>query len=358
MIESRSVKRPRQSRGPFQVPVQVFETRSGAEGFALDAVQRRAAGALTDVTGLGVYLWGPPGRGKTWLMDAYFAAVPTNDKVRLHFHEFFRALHTNLVRSRYDFPAAVDALLRRARVVCFDEFHVQDIGDARLLERLLPRLLDLGITVVATSNHPPDALLPDPLFHDAFVPTIALIERTMTVVSMDGDTDYRTTTTRHDSGFASGSWVVAGSPQQLRAIGLTRPGAHERRSLTPAGHPVNALRADSDCLWFTFDDLCGAATAPADYLSLARLHRSWVVSDVPGPDAVGREAAQRFVNLVDVLYDQDVTVTFLAHGDRDFLLGKDCPPADLARLGSRLRRLRTEAEAAAGDRHPADASAL
>lgn len=323
-----------------RVALDVFENRSRAEGFVLDGHQRRAAETLVDVTGLGVYLWGPPGRGKTWLLDTYFDALPTDRKVRLHFHEFFRELHSSLVRSRYHLAAGLDALLGPTDVICFDEFHVHDVGDARFLERLLPALLARGTTIVATSNYPPDGLLPNPLFHHTFVPTIMLMKRAMTVVSVDGATDYRSTRRGSEVGFGSGAWVVPGTPEQVRSLGLTRPGPREHRTLEPAGHPVNALRADSECLWFGFDDLCRTGTAPADYIELAGRHRSWVVSDVPDLAHVEPDAVQRFVNLVDVLYDRDIEVIFLARTDLE-LLSVENGPTDAARLVSRLRQLQT-----------------
>ncbi len=341
MIEFRTVKLFRRPPPPaLRVPRGTFDDAARASGFALDATQRRAATELENADGHWVYLWGPVGRGKTWLMDTYFAAVPTDRKLRVHFHEFFLDLHAAITRHRYDLHESLGALLGDVRLLCFDEFHVHDIGDAKFLERLLPALLDRGITLVVTSNHPPAALLPNPLFHEVFLPTIALIERTMTVVTVDGPRDYRTLAGHHDTGFASGIWAEPGNPGQLTRLGLTRPRPDESRRLRPVGHPIAALRADDDCLWFTFSDLCGGSTAPADYLALTRTHRNWVVSEVPALHEAGRDASQRFVNLVDVLYDHDVRVVFLA--DEGFFdsSGIDCPAADIDRVMSRLRQLR------------------
>lgn len=346
MIEFRTVRRFRRTPPPIlRVPRGTFDEAARASSFALDTTQRRAAAELEDADGHWVYLWGPVGRGKTWLMDTYFAAVPTDRKLRVHFHEFFLDLHAAITRHRYDLRESLDALLGDVRLLCFDEFHVHDIGDAKFLERLLPALLDRGVTLVVTSNHPPAALLPNPLFHDVFVPTIALIERTMTVVTVDGPRDYRTLAGPHDTGFASGVWAAPGDPGQLTRLGLTRPRPDEGRRLRPVGHPIAALRADDDCLWFTFADLCGAATAPADYLALTRSYRNWVVSEVPALHDAGRDASQRFVNLVDVLYDHGVHVTFLA--DEKFFdpAEIDCPAADIDRVMSRLRQLRSAAAA-------------
>lgn len=332
----------RRTRPPtLRVPPGTFDEASRASGFVLDATQRRAAAELENADGRWVYLWGPVGRGKSWLMDTYFAAVPTDRKLRIHFHEFFHDLHSTLQRHHHDLRESLGVLLGDVRLLCFDEFHVHDIGDAKFLERLLPALLDHGVTLVVTSNQPPSGLLPNPLFHETFLPTIALIERTMTVVTVDGPVDYRTVTGHAETGFASGVWAAPGDPMQLTRLGLTRPRDDERRCLRPAGHPIAALRADDDCLWFAFADVCGATTAPADYLALARSHRNWVVSDVPTLHDAGRDASQRFVNLVDVLYDHDIRVVFLA--DERFFDPSviDCPAADITRVTSRLRQLRS-----------------
>ncbi|WP_430331187.1 cell division protein ZapE [Rhodococcus sp. ACT016] len=332
----------RRTRPPvLQIPRGTFDEAARASGFALDARQRHAAAELEAADGRWVYLWGPVGRGKSWLMDTYFAAVPTDHKLRVHFHGFFLALHSSITKHRYDLRTGLDALLGDVRLLCFDEFHVHDIGDAKFLERLLPALLDRGVMLVVTSNHPPEALLPNPLFHDAFVPTIALIERTMTVVTVDGAQDYRTVTGPHDTGFAAGILATGGDPGQLERLGLTRPLPGESRLLRPSGHPIEALRTDPDCLWFRFADLCGATTAPADYLALARSYGNWVVSEVPTLQDAGRDASQRFVNLVDVLYDNDIPVVFLADEQFFEATGIDCPAADIERVTSRLRQLRS-----------------
>ena len=330
----------RTSSPVLQVPRGTFDEAARTSGFTLDARQRHAAAELESADGRWVYLWGPVGRGKSWLMDTYFAAIPTDRKRRVHFHEFFLALHSAITQHRYDLRKGLDALLGDVRLLCFDEFHVHDIGDAKFLERLLPALLDRGVTLVVTSNQPPEGLLPNPLFHDAFLPTIALIEQTMLVLTVDGAQDYRTVSGRHETGFASGVWATPADPEQLAPLGLTRPRSDESRRLRPTGHPIEALRADADGVWFTFADLCGATTAPADYLALARSYRNWVVSDVPTLHDAGRDASQRFVNLVDVLYDHDIRVIFLADEHFFDVYEIDCPAADIARVMSRLRQLR------------------
>ena len=319
----------------------VFDTTAQELGFALDAAQQRAAEVLAD-SDRNVYLWGPVGRGKSWLMATYFAAVPTDRKKRIHFHEFFRDLHLAIRRHRSNLSAALDELLHDVDLLCFDEFHVHDPADGKFIARLMPALLDRRIRVVLTSNYAPRSLLPNPLFHDDFLPTIELIESSLAVVEIDGALDYRTTS-RHEEGFAAGWWVSPGTAEQRARLGLRSPHPDERRVLTPAGHPVHVRRATGHSLWFDFGELCGTTTAPVDYLALAAHHSDWVIDGVPDLRTVGREPAQRFANVVDVLYDRDVTPIFLADTSVDSLVGGARLPVDIARIVSRLGQLGTAA---------------
>ncbi|RVW00389.1 cell division protein ZapE [Rhodococcus spongiicola] len=330
-------RRASQSSRPLQLDPAVFVTAAEELGFTLDDAQRRAVAALATAD-RNLYLWGPAGRGKSWLMATYFAALPTSRKRRIHFHEFFGDLHLAIRRNGNDLSAALGDLLGALDVVCFDEFHVHDPADGKFIARLLPALLDREIRVILTSNYPPQSLLPNPLFHDDFVPTIELIERTLTIVAVDGPVDYRTISS-HEAGFAAGFWVSPGSPSQVEHLGLSAPDPDERTTLAPAGHPVHVRRAADGWLWIEFTDLCGRTTAPVDYLALAGEFQKWVISDIPDLRTAGREPAQRFANAIDVLYDRDVTPVFLASTTLDFLTNGAHLPLDMGRIRSRLGQL-------------------
>ncbi|WP_269784672.1 cell division protein ZapE [Gordonia metallireducens] len=314
-----------------------FDRAAKDLGFTLDDAQRRAADALL-AADRNLYLWGPVGRGKSWLMATYFAALPTKRKLRIHFHEFFRDLHLAIRRNNNDLPAALDDLLGDLDVVCFDEFHVHDPADGIFITRLMPALLDRKIQVILTSNYPPQSLLPNPLFHNDFVPTIELIERSLTVVTVDGPVDYRTTSD-HAAGFAAGSWVTPGIPEQLERLGLHPPTPDEHQTLKPAGHSIHVRRAANGCMWIDFADLCEKTTAPVDYLAMARDFTKWVISGVPDLRTAGHEPAQRFANVIDVLYDRDVPTVFLATAPLDTLADGAQLPVDIERIKSRLGQL-------------------
>ncbi|HET8992443.1 MAG TPA: cell division protein ZapE [Rhodococcus sp. (in: high G+C Gram-positive bacteria)] len=315
----------------------VFDSAAKALGFTLDRAQRHAAIELA-TTAHGLYLWGPVGRGKSWLMEIYFDALSTERKLRVHFHEFFRDLHRAVRRNHHDLSAALDELLDGVDVVCFDEFHVHDPADGKFIARLLTHLFGRDIRVILTSNYPPRSLLPNPLFHDGFIPTIELIEQNLTVLAVDGPLDYRTVS-GHEAGFAAGWWVVQES-RRLAQLGLVPPRLDEHRTVSPAGHPLHLQRATDDGLWADFTDLCVATTVPADYLALADHFRHWVISGVPDLRTAGREPAQRFANVVDVLYDRDITTVFIANVPLSALPCDARLPHDIERIMSRLVTVR------------------
>lgn len=343
----RWTRRTAPPRRSLHVHDAAFDTAARGLGFTLDDSQLEAAAALA-AGDLNLYLWGPVGRGKSWLMATYFAALPTDRKVRVHFHEFFRDLHLGIRRHGNNLAAALDELLGGVDLVCFDEFHVHDPADGKFIARLLPALLDRQIRVILTSNYPPRSLMPNPLFHDDFAPSIELIEQFFTVISVDGPVDYRTVS-GHEAGFAAGWWVSPGTQEQGDRLGLRSPTPDERTILTPAGHPVHVLRAAESFLWVDYADLCENTTAPVDYLALARQFSTWVVSAVPDLRAAGREPAQRFANVVDVLYDCDITTVFLAATPLSALTDSGRLPVDIERIRSRLGQL-AEPELEAAER--------
>ncbi|MCQ1987391.1 cell division protein ZapE [Arthrobacter sp. zg-Y844] len=336
-----------------------FQLAAQAQGLALDAAQLAVLPALAAAAAAArsaepapdntsVYLWGPPGRGKTWLLDTLFDSVDIPEKRRLHFHDFFRELHA-LVFAGYGnpgyrqdsaFAAALDQMLGRVRLLCFDEFHVKDPADAAFITRLLRTVLDRGIVLVATSNYAPQELLPDEMFHHLFEPGIALIAGHLQVLELDGDTDYRAVAgPRSASGFAAGYHLRSDDDVLLASAGLIPPGAAEALQLTPGTRTLDALRADGGQLWFDFEDLCHAQSATSDYLHLAQAHRHWVISGVPPTEGSNPYGWQRFGNVVDVLYDAGCRLDVIGMPDYDGVFPGIAHPTDLARIRSRFGML-------------------
>ncbi|KAF0847874.1 cell division protein ZapE [Nocardia caishijiensis] len=276
----------------------------------------------------GIYLHGRPGRGKTMVMDRFFASADPIRKRRFHFHNFFAELHA-AAHELGSIEKAVARLLGDAELVCFDEFHVHDIGDAMLVARLLDTLFAEHRTLVVTSNYPPEGLLPNPLFHDRFVPTIERIRAALDVVTLDGPLDYRTLGTRQDQGFGAGRYVV--TAEDILGPGVVLD--------LIDGRTVRAESVDGEAVTFGFAHLCGTATSAADYLRLtARFHR-WTLVAVPPLREVPPDWAMRLVNLVDILYDADLPCTIHAAEPVTELTAGVAAVPDLARTASRLSEL-------------------
>ncbi|SBW20474.1 cell division protein ZapE [Protofrankia symbiont of Coriaria ruscifolia] len=292
----------------------------------------------------GVYLWGPVGRGKSWLMNVFYETVPTDRKHRVHFYDFFRQFHAAYSRHRRKPQAvdfAVEELLDNFRLLCFDEFHVHDAGDAMLISRLFTSLFEKKITLLVTSNYPPDGLLPNPIYHHLFVPMIEKIERTMDVVELAGPRDYRG---RSWSGgprsrFETGVYVWPGRDAQLRDVGLETPSEEETTVLDVGDRRIRALAARDDLVWFDFFDVCDTARSTTDYLILAGRFTTWVISGLPRFEEVGRDARQRFANVVDILCDKDARLFLVAAAPLDEVLSGDGLPIDIGRIASRLSLL-------------------
>lgn len=295
-----------------------------------------------DSTPRGLYLWGPAGRGKSWLLDAFYDAVPVERKLRVHFHSFFNELHSRIFANRGSdtvFANAVRELIGDARLLLFDEFHVHDPGHATLLTGLLRYALEHNITVVATSNYPPQGLLPSPVYHHIFEPGIELIERELDVVELPGEVDYRRCRTDAVElrGFATGSWIHAAS--DASGLSSDQPSRHEATALELGGRSFEVSAVRGRELWATFAELFIVKTSSLEYLQWARDFDTWHVLDVPLLASVGRDPQQRFVNAVDVLVDYDVETHFHADVSFDEFVAAAAGRADAFRMVSRLHLL-------------------
>jgi cell division protein ZapE len=335
----------------------VFGDAAAGAGFVLDDAQVRVAGRLDRLVvevsrrrgrfrrpPRGVHLWGPVGRGKSWLASVAFDAADVEGKRRLHFHDFFRGFHAAYSRHRAADLAvdlAVAELLDGCRFLCFDEFHVHDPGDAVLVGRLLRSLFERRVVLLTTSNHPPAGLLPEPLYHHLVEPTVALLERELDVVELNGPVDHRR---QHGPGgprsdFERGAYLCPGTDRQFRVLGLVPPSVGEARVLEVGGRRLRAAAVRGGLVWFDFAELCAGPTSAADYLLLADDFPAWVVSGVPRLGDVDEQAAQRFANLVDVLCDRDARLVLAGEVPLTEVLRGNRVPRDVDRLASRLALL-------------------
>jgi cell division protein ZapE len=307
----------------------------------------------------GVYLWGGVGRGKSFLMDAFYTAVPLRRKTRVHFHAFMKGVHDELrTLAREEDPLATVAarIARRHRLICFDEFHVSDVADAMILGRLLTALFRLGTVFVLTSNYRPDDLYPNGLQRQNLLPTIALLKQWLDVVEVDGGTDYRLRELEQ----AAAYYVTPPGAADARLAALfdrMRPGPDEDPRLVIDSRPLKAKKRAGGLVWFDFATLCEGPRSQIDYLELARRFAVVIVSDVPRLSPDMSNAARRFTWLVDVLYDHRVKLLLSAEVAAADLYRKGANSHEFARTVSRLVEMRTREYMAlphlAGDAAPA-----
>ena len=263
----------------------------------------------------GVYLWGAAGRGKSFLMDAFYRCVPLVRKRRVHFHHFMREIHRELesLKGTEDpLAAAAARTARRYRLICFDEFHVADIADAMILGRYLREVMERGVQFVMTSNYSPDRLYPDGLQRARFMPAIKLLKEHTQVVHVDSKTDYRLRLLERAAiWFDMRDPDTATALQRLFEAVAGEPGAADA-TLTLNHRRMHARRHSGDVIWFTFKELCDGPRGQADYIEIARCYHTVFISDVPVLGPQGEDQARRFITLVDEFYDRGVKLIISA----------------------------------------------
>ncbi|MCK9382525.1 MAG: cell division protein ZapE [Sulfuritalea sp.] len=269
----------------------------------------------------GVWFWGGVGRGKSFLMDCFFAAVPYRRKRRVHFHAFMREIHESLRTHRNESDPVAKVAARIAsetRLMCFDEFHISDIADAMMLGRLMQALFDAGVVFCITSNYPPDGLYPNGLQRELFLPTIALLRQKLDVIEIDAGIDYRLRALEQAQVFVSTDDAAAAAA--LEGTFHRIAGGHgHTQPVAVLGRALPVVHRAPGVIWFDFATLCGGPRSQNDYLWLANRHHTMFVSRVPKMGAEMASAARRFTWLVDVLYDHRVKL----------IIGAACPAEEL-----------------------------
>lgn len=294
----------------------------------------------------GLYLWGGVGRGKTYLMDIFYEALERPDKLRSHFHRFMQRIHHDLKVHKGQ-PDPLDKvaaeLAAEAGVLCLDEFHVSDIGDAMLLAGLLEGLLARRVVLVTTSNTAPERLYEDGLQRARFLPAIALIQRHCRVVEMVGAVDYRF---RHLTHAPLYHWPLNAAAHQALTEGFARLAADPRDVreggvIEVLGREIPARQMADGVIWFDFSTLCGGPRSAFDYVEIARIHHSVVLSDVPRLDDPVNDQVRRFINLVDEFYDRNVKLLVSAAVPLSELYQGQLLAAVFERTRSRLQEMQT-----------------
>jgi cell division protein ZapE len=304
----------------------------------------------------GLYIFGDVGRGKTLLMDFFFESSPVARKRRAHFHEFMLDVHERVYGFRQKMKSGehagedpirlvADELAQEAWLLCFDEFHVTDIADAMILGRLFAQLLERGVIVIATSNVAPGELYKDGLNRALFVPFIRMLEEHMDVVRLDARTDFRL-----EKLAGRPVWYVPADDKADAALDQAwrrLVGGHEGtpQELPLKGRTVHVPRAAMGVARFTFHDLCERPLAAADYLRIAREYHTVILDSVPLMTFDTRNAAKRFIILIDTLYDMNVKLIASAAAEAGALYAADdgFEVQEFKRTASRLIEMRSQA---------------
>ncbi len=344
----------------------VFQTELNARGYVADPAQLRAVDILEacardwaafkerrsstlkklihrPAIPRGVYLYGGVGRGKSFLMDCFFGAVPLKRKTRLHFHEFMREVHRELAGLQgtvNPLDVLAGRIAKKFRLICFDEFHVADITDALILHRLLRALFSHGVGFVVTSNFKPDDLYPDGLHRARLLPAIALLKTHLQLVNVDNGTDYRS---RAQEPLKAYHVLLGAAADEAMGDAFDRLAqtADEDPVLHIEARNIRARRKAGGLVWFDFKTLCGGPRSHNDYLEMATRFHTVLLSDVPQMPVHMASEARRFTWLVDVLYDRRVKLILSAAVAPEALYTEGQLAHEFPRTVSRLNEMQS-----------------
>ena len=330
---------------------------------ALEASPRRGSllwrlGRTRPEVPRGVYMWGDVGRGKSMLMDLFFANVAIERKRRVHFAEFMLEVHGRIAIERRKeqgdpiLPVAA-ALAEEARLLAFDEMMVTNSPDAMILSRLFTALIEAGVTVVTTSNRAPSELYRNGLNREHFLPFIALIEERLDILTLDGPVDYR-----RDRIGQQDTWLVPNGPKATAELSaaffrLTDYPPEDRdhvpsEDLIVQGRTLHVPKSLKGVAVFSFKKLCAEARGSADYLAIARRYHTVILVGIPVLGPENRNEAARFVSLIDALYEHKVKLLAAADAQPDQLYPKGDGRFEFQRTVSRLEEMRSEEYLTAG----------
>ncbi|MDF9721368.1 cell division protein ZapE [Serratia marcescens] len=293
----------------------------------------------------GLYMWGGVGRGKTWLMDMFFHSLPGDRKMRLHFHRFMLRVHeelTELQGRENPLEIVADGFKAETDVLCFDEFFVSDITDAMLLATLLQALFARGITLVATSNIPPDDLYRNGLQRARFLPAIDLINEYCDVMNVDAGIDYRlrTLTQAH-------LYLTPLNDQKREALDrmfvkLAGKAGEDAPVLQINHRPLQAIRSVDGVLAVDFHTLCEEARSQLDYIALSRLYHSVILYNVQVMGPLKENTARRFLALVDEFYERHIKLVIGAEASMFEIYQGVQLKFEFQRCLSRLQEMQSE----------------
>lgn len=296
----------------------------------------------------GLYIWGDVGRGKTLMMDMFFEAAPVEKKRRAHFNRFMMDVHARIHAERQreghsdPIPVVARALAEEARLLCFDEFQVTDVADAMILGRLFDKLFTAGVTIVATSNTPPERLYEGGLNRQLFLPFIAVIQQRLDVLTLNGPVDYRLQRLSGVPVYIAPLSAQADAAMDAAWQRLTDTPRGKPCSLTVLGRTVPVPQAARDVARFSFDELCDRPLAAADYLTIAQEFHTLLLDHIPVMTDNMHNVARRFTLLVDTLYDEGVKLVCSAAAPPEALFTTGINADAFRRTVSRLAEMQSD----------------
>ena len=293
----------------------------------------------------GLYIWGGVGRGKTHLVDTFYDSLALERKIRVHFHRFMQRVHAALTQhsgAKNPLEVVADDIADEALVLCFDEFFVSDIGDAMILGGLIDALFRRGVTLVTTSNIPPQELYRDGLQRSRFLPAIALLEQHLTVTHLEAATDYRFRTLQRADLWHVPHDRTAAEALSAYFLSLTGREAGDPRSVDINQRPLTLLADAPGVAWATFSTLCEEPRGAVDYVEMAREYHTVLIEEIPLLGRDKEDAARRFINLVDEFYDRNVKLIATGAQAPEALYDGSRLRFEFDRTVSRLQEMRTE----------------
>lgn len=293
----------------------------------------------------GLYLWGGVGRGKTFLMDAFYACLPYRRKRRIHFHNFMAEVHHEmklLAHENDPLIALADNIEKSTRLLCLDEFHVDDIADAMILGRLITALFERGVVLITTSNSSPDELYLHGLQRQNFLPAIALLKRELKVLHIGSGKDYRTQAMAREPLLIVPANEASETAMDALFEKIASDKCQDSQSVELNGRKFPVKKSARNAVWFDFAELCGGAHAQEDYLKIAHRFPTVFLSHIPRMYADQAAEARRFTWLIDVLYDNNVRLVASAAAMPEELDADGAMPDEFSRTTSRLVEMQTQ----------------
>lgn len=303
-------------------------------------------GKKTAVTPLkGLYFWGGVGRGKTYLVDTFYECLPTERKMRVHFHRFMHKVHDELkVLAGESDPLekVADHFKRDVDIICFDEFFVSDITDAMILGTLMQALFARGITLVATSNIEPDGLYRNGLQRARFLPAIALIKQHTDIVNVDSGIDYRLRTLQQAEIYHSPLDATAEQNLQQYFMALSVDPRQQDGNIEIANRKLQFIREADGIIWFEFRELCETMRSQYDYMELSKIYHTLLLSNVKQMGQGNDDVARRFIALVDEFYERKVKLIISAEVPMEQLYTQGILSFEFRRCLSRLQEMQSQ----------------